>query len=103
MKNLFGSKIFIALLLLFIVFLIGVFRFYFFSDYSWIDAFYMTVITVATVGFGEVKPLSPQEKVFVSLLIISSIFILAYAISVITKYILSKKLGESRDSLVQKK
>ncbi|SDW31793.1 potassium channel family protein [Aequorivita viscosa] len=103
MKNLFGSKIFIALLLLFIVFLIGVFGFYFFSDYSWIDAFYMTVITVATVGFGEVKPLSPQEKVFVSLLIISSIFILAYAISVITEYILSKKLGESRDSVVQKK
>ncbi len=103
MKNLFGSKIFIALLLLFIVFLIGVFGFYFFSDYSWIDSFYMTVITVATVGFGEVKPLSPQEKVFVSLLIISSIFILAYAISVITEYILSKKLGESRDSVVQKK
>lgn len=103
MKKLFNSKIFIALLLLFIVFLIGVFGFHFFSDYSWVDALYMTVITVATVGFGEVKPLSPQEKIFVSLLIISSIFILAYAISVTTEYILSKKLGDSRDIYVQKK
>jgi len=103
MKQFFSSKIRVAILLLFTVFMTGVVGFHFFSDYSWIDAFYMTVITITTVGYGEVMPLSPQEKVFVSLLIISSIFIVGYAISVITEYILSKNIGVLRQKKVQKK
>lgn len=90
-------------MLLIVVFMTGVIGFHYFSDYSWIDAFYMTVITVTTVGYGEVMPLSPSEKVFVSLLIISSIFIVGYAISVITEYILSKNIGILRQKKVQKK
>lgn len=103
MKNFFTSKITVALLLLLAVFMAGVVGFRFFSDYSWIDAFYMTVITITTVGYGEVMPLSPSEKVFVSLLIISSIFIVGYAISVTTEYILSKNTGVLRQKKVQKK
>ncbi len=103
MKNFFSSKITVALLLLLLVFMVGVIGFRFFSDYSWIDAFYMTVITITTVGYGEVMPLSPSEKVFVSLLIISSIFIVGYAISVTTEYILSKNTGILRQKKVQKK
>ncbi len=103
MKNLFNSKITVALLLLLVVFMTGVIGFRFFSEYSWIDAFYMTVITITTVGYGEVMPLSPSEKVFVSLLIISSIFIVGYAISVITEYILSNNIGNLREKKVEKK
>lgn len=99
--NLFRSKITGALFLLFFVFSGGVLGFRFFSGYTWIDAIYMTVITITTVGFGEVKPFSPGEKLFVSILIISSIFIVGYAISVITEYILSK--NNLRDKKVQKK
>ncbi len=89
--------------MLLVVFLTGIFGFRFFSDYSWIDAIYMTVITITTVGYGEVMPLSPSEKIFVSLLIISSIFIVGYAISVITEYILSKNIGVLRQKKVQRK
>lgn len=103
MKNFFSSKITVALLLLLVVFMAGVIGFRFFSEYSWIDSFYMTVITITTVGYGEVMPLSPSEKVFVSLLIISSIFIVGYAISVTTEYILSKNTGNLRERKVQKK
>ncbi|CAM3455762.1 potassium channel family protein [Aequorivita lipolytica] len=103
MKQFFSSKIAVAILLLILVFTAGVVGFHFFSEYSWIDAFYMTVITVTTVGYGEVMPLSPNEKLFVSLLIISSIFIVGYAISVITEYILSKNIGILRQKKVQKK
>ena len=81
----------------------GVLGFRFFSEYTWVDSFYMTVITITTVGFGVLKPLSPEEKIFVSLLIISSIFIVGYAISVITEYILSKNIGNLRQKKVQRK
>lgn len=103
MKSIINSKITVALFLLFVVFMSGVLGFRLFSQYSWIDSFYMTVITITTVGYGEVMPLSPSEKVFVSLLIISSIFIVGYSISVTTEYILSKNIGILRQKKVQKK
>ena len=68
----------------------GVFGYRNLSDLSWIDAIYMTVITVTTVGFTEVGPMSPEAKVFTVFLLIASVFIFAYAISVITEYILSR-------------
>ena len=94
MKNpllrLFRSKIYTALLLLLLVLCIGVMGFRFISDYTWIDAIYMTVITITTVGFEEVNPLDDTAKVFTVFLILSSVVIVGYAISIITEYILSK-------------
>ena len=48
----------------------------------------MTVITVATVGYREVKELDAAGKIFTSFLIIFSIGTFAYAISVITRYVI---------------
>jgi voltage-gated potassium channel len=103
MKKFFQSKIYVAVLLLLAVFVAGVFGYKFISDYTWIDAFYMTVITITTVGFGEVVPLDDVDKLFTSVLILSSIFILAYAISVITEYMLSKNnIGNLREKRIHK-
>jgi len=90
MVKLFRSKIYFAFLLMLAVLLFGVFGYRFISDYSWIDAFYMTIITVTTVGFSEVRPMGPEGKIFTVLLIITSVFIVGFAISVITEYILSR-------------
>lgn len=104
MRYLINSKVYGALALVFIVFLSGVLGFKYLSDYTWIDAIYMTVITVATVGYGEVRPLDPAEKMFTSVLILSSVFILGYAFSVITEHIFSKNnIGNLREKRVQKK
>ncbi|MGY3794841.1 potassium channel family protein [uncultured Aquimarina sp.] len=86
----FGSKIYIALTLLVTVIAVGVLGFRFFSDYSWTDALYMTVITVSTVGFGEVQPLDDTAKLFTVFLITTSALILGYSLSVITEYIVGK-------------
>lgn len=72
------------------VLILGIIGFRYISSYSWIDAFYMTIITVATVGFGEVRPLDADSKIFTALLIICSVVIFSFAISVITEYILSR-------------
>lgn len=90
MVKLFRSKIYVALLLVLVVLLFGVFGYRFISDYSWIDALYMTIITVTTVGFSEVKPMGPEGKIFTVLLILTSVFTVGFAISVVTEYILSK-------------
>ncbi len=72
------------------VLLFGVFGYRIISNYDWVDAIYMTIITVTTVGFSEVRPLDTPSKIFTVFLIISSVFIFAFAISVITEYILSR-------------
>ncbi|WP_340076766.1 potassium channel protein [Leptobacterium sp. I13] len=90
MFKLFRSKFYTALALLFLVFSMGVIGYRFLSGFSWIDSVYMTIITVTTVGFREVQPVDDTAKIFTIFLIISSVFIFAYAISVITEYILTK-------------
>lgn len=104
MRKLFQTKIFTALLLLVLVFIIGISGYKLISHYSWVDAIYMTVITIATVGFREVRPLSPIEKLFTSGLILTSIFVMGYVITVITEYILSKNnIGNLRQKRVEKR
>ncbi|GAB5539980.1 MAG: potassium channel protein [Salibacteraceae bacterium] len=59
------------------------------EDYTFTEAFYMTVITVSTVGFGEVKSLSEAGQLFTSFLIITTFGTFAYTISNLTRYVLS--------------
>jgi len=54
------------------------------ENYPWFDAYYMAVITLASVGFGEVHPLSVPGKVFTTFLILFNVGLFAYAISTIT-------------------
>ena len=102
--HLFRKKISTALFLLGLVLTIGVVGFKLISDYTWVDAIYMTVITVTTVGFGEVQPLDANAKIFTVFLILTSVVIVGYAISVITEYILSKNdYEELKQRKMQKK
>lgn len=107
MKSLFlifRSKIYTALILLVVIFVIGVFGFKSIDGFSWIDAIYMTVITISTVGFSEVHPLNDNAKLFAAGLILSSVIILGYAIKVITEYVLSKSnIEEYNKKKMQKK
>jgi voltage-gated potassium channel len=64
------------------------------SGYSFVDAIYMTVITVTTVGFGEVKPFTPEEKIFTIFLILTSIVLFGYAVSTFSEYLVSGRLFE---------
>lgn len=90
MNIIFKSRVRAAIFLVILVTLIGIFGYRFISGYTWIDALYMTVITISTVGYGEIEPLDPFDKVFTSVFIISGIVIIGFGFSVITEYILSK-------------
>ncbi len=76
------------LLLLLLIICTGAIFYHFHESARWIDAFYMTVITVATVGFGEIFPLSDIGRIFTAFLILSSFGIFAYAVSSITKFVI---------------
>lgn len=73
-----------------LVLILGVVGYRFIAGFTWVEALYMTIITVSTVGYKEVRPLSTQEQLFTVVLIATSIFIVAYTISVVTEYVLSR-------------
>jgi voltage-gated potassium channel len=53
-----------------------------------LDAFYMTVITISTVGFGEVQPLSDAGKIFSAFLIVAGVGVVFYAFTTFIQYYL---------------
>ncbi|MFT4611411.1 MAG: voltage-gated potassium channel, partial [Gammaproteobacteria bacterium] len=100
----FRKKIYTAVFLLVFLLFVGVLGFKIMSNYSWVDSVYMTVITITTVGFGEVRPLDDSAKIFTIFLILTSVIILGYAITVITEYMLSKNnFEELKQRKMQKK
>jgi voltage-gated potassium channel len=83
---------FIAFLLLFI-FSIGVSGFMLIEKWAFFDSFYMTVITITTVGFGEIHKLSDVGRLFTSFLILGTFGTFAYLISTTTSLIASGELS----------
>ena len=96
MYNVFKSyyRFYAPLLILLSLWVIGTIGYVIIDDYSWFDAFYMTIITVATVGYGEVAPLSQAGKLFTAFLIITSFGTFAYAVSSITKFVIDGEFNE---------
>jgi voltage-gated potassium channel len=76
----------LALLLLVAV---GVAGFRLLEGFTLLDSLYMTVITITTVGFGEVHALSPAGRVFTMLLILGGGGIVAYALTASVEYVVS--------------
>lgn len=70
------------------------------EDWTVIDSFYMTVITVSTVGFKEVFDLSPAGRVFTTFLIIVGVSFLAYGAGSIVQFMVE---GQLRSILGRKK
>lgn len=88
----FFSRIYLAISFLLLIFCVGILGFHWIEGYSFVDAFYMTVVTVSTVGLSMGEPLSHDGRLFTSILIIFSISIYAYAISVLTSYFIDGEL-----------
>lgn len=51
------------------------------TDWTWLDALYMTITTLATVGFGEVHPLGTSGRLFTMVLIVGGVGVLLYILT----------------------
>ena len=100
----FRSKLKTAVVLLILLLMTGIVGFKLISGYTWTDAIYMTVITITPVGYTDVEALDHQAKIFIIGLILSSAIILAYALKVISEYVISKNnINEFKQKKMQKK
>lgn len=54
------------------------------EEYTGLDAFYMAVITLGTIGYGEVEPLTPAGRLLTVGIIVAGFATLVYMASVLT-------------------
>jgi voltage-gated potassium channel len=93
MKNLLRRLTFVAGLIA-LVLLTGTIGFTVIDGYPPFDAFYMTLITVSTVGYEEIHRLSRAGRVFNSFLIFFGVITMFFAIGAMTQSIVELELGE---------
>ncbi len=97
----FFRKLYLALGFLVALTLFGVIGFMIIMDYGIVQAFYMTVIVISTVGLSAVKEeITPDGMLFIAILIIVSLGLFTYGVTVVTSYITE---GDLRNYLKYRK
>ncbi len=86
------TRLKLALLVLLLIVVAGTLGFMLIEDYSFNEAFYMTIITISTVGFQEIRPLSIYGRYFTAALIVFSFGTFAYSLSAVYTYLISGEL-----------
>jgi voltage-gated potassium channel len=94
LKLLVWKKLFVPLVALGTIFIIAFLGYIFIEGYSPIESLYMLVITITTIGYGEVHPLSDTGRLFTIGFIISGFTVGLYFISKISTFFLDGELSK---------
>ncbi|MCK5821499.1 MAG: potassium channel protein [Bacteroidales bacterium] len=78
----------LAVIFLIVVIVIGIVGYQIIEGYTFEEALYMTVITMSTVGFTEVRALSSSGHLFTVFLIFASIGIFAYVLGTFSRFLI---------------
>ena len=76
------------------VLLVGTSGYMVIEDWDFVDAFYMTVITLTTVGFGEIHELGEAGKVFTVVLILAGVGVIFSILSMVTQFVVEGRIRE---------
>lgn len=87
-----AKKFRFAILLSFGTISFGTLGYYFFEGMTFFDAFYMTIITVSTVGFSEIKPLTTIGRSITMVVIMMGIGVGGYTIGMIARSFIEGEL-----------
>ncbi len=89
------KNIVVFLVLFFLLVLVGTFGYMLIEKYSFIDALFMTVITITTVGYGTIRELSDIGIVFTIFLIMSSFMFVGLVAQNFYKYVADGEFKKS--------
>lgn len=78
--------------LLILILLTGAFGYHVIEGWPYFDSLYMTVITLATVGYGETHPLSTPGRVFTMFLILGGMGIILYGVTEVTAFVVEGEM-----------
>ena len=102
------KKLLFPILILLILLFSGIFGYMFIEGWNLLDSIYMTIITLSTVGYGEVHDIGPGGRIFTVILILFGIFIITYIVGLVAETLIEdeirsifgrRKLGKKIKSL----
>ena len=97
------SRLYNILGALLTVLLIGTVGFRFTEGWAWGDAFYATVITTTTIGYGDLTPVTPLGRLFAILYAIVAIGVVGYGISRLATVVINTRRARQESRQLEQK
>lgn len=97
------KRIILSISLAIFFLLVGTGGFIFLEGYTPLEAVYMAVISITTVGYGEVKPLSDSGKVFTMFLLLFGVGSLAFAAHAFLESMIEQASNPVREKKIMEK
>lgn len=88
------ARLVLAIAILVVLVFVGTAGFHYIEGWAWFDGFYMTVTTMATVGYGEIHPLSHAGRIFNSFLIVASVIGAGFTIATFSQALIEFEFRE---------
>jgi voltage-gated potassium channel len=86
-------RIVISLLSLLLIVLLGTWGYHWLEGWYWFDSLYMTVITLATIGYSEIHPLTTAGRVFTIMLIALGVTAAGFIFTTLTQALVESQLA----------
>lgn len=90
------QRLVIALVSILLVIAVGTIGLMVLDNWPAFDALYMVVITIATVGYGEVRPLSPVGRAFVMVLILVGVGTVFYSLTSVAEVLIEHQIAPGK-------
>ncbi|MBX4196169.1 potassium channel family protein [Candidatus Pacearchaeota archaeon] len=75
---------------------IGTVIYHFVEHWTWLDSLYFSVVTLATVGYGDLSPHTAAGKIFTMIYIITGIGIILEFVNALTKRRIERRLKNEK-------
>ena len=89
----FRKKLLLSLAVIVAIVVVGTIGYHWLEGWPWFDGLYMTVITLATIGYGETHPLTTGGRVFTLMLIVVGVTVFGFLISILTQALVKTEIA----------
>lgn len=87
------KRIYFSLAALLLIVLLGMLGYHLLEGWSLFDSLYMTIITLATIGYGEVHPLTVGGRVFTIVLIVLGVTAAGFIFTTLTQTLVETQVS----------